>query len=209
MYGADRYSNENTPKYLQSLVYCRAPGNHPESNQYAYPLPFSARLNLYTGEVVSIDWLATGGTEDGLAYRTAPETPMAHLSPNEYFPDLLDETPRQDLMPLQIVQPEGPSFQVIDENCINWQKWRFRVGFNYREGATIHDVRYDERAVFYRLSVSEMTVPYGGRLVFTSLRRQQDADVLQILGVLIIESRHLTVSIPLCLISTKATLQRP
>lgn len=39
---------------------------------------------------------------------------------------------------------------------------RFRVGFNYREGLTIHDVRYDGRPLFYRLSVSEMTVPYGG-----------------------------------------------
>lgn len=164
MYGADRDSNESTPKYLQSLVYARAPNNHPDSNQYAYPLPFSARLDLYSGEVVSIDQLATGGTEDGLAYGTAPEAPMAHLRPNEYFPDLLDESPREDLKPLQVVQPEGPSFHVTEDNCVSWQKWRFRVGFNYREGTTIHDVRYDGRPLFYRLSVSEMTVPYGGKL---------------------------------------------
>ena len=31
----------------------------------------------------------------------------------------------------------------------------------HREGLTIHDVRYDGRDVFHRLSVSEMTVPYG------------------------------------------------
>ncbi|RMY66586.1 hypothetical protein D0863_08355 [Hortaea werneckii] len=37
----------------------------------------------------------------------------------------------------------------------------YLVGFNYREGMTIHDVRYDGRPLFYRLSISEMTVPYG------------------------------------------------
>ena len=164
MYGADRDSNENTHKYVQGLLYARAPNNHPDSNQYAYPLPFSPRYDVFKGEVVSIDSLATGGKEDGLAYHTAPEAPMAHLSPNEYYPDLLDESPREDLKPLRVSQPEGPSFSVTDGNCISWQKWRFRVGFNYREGTTIHDVRYDGRPVFYRLSVSEMTVPYGGKL---------------------------------------------
>lgn len=165
MYGADRDSNEATPKFLQALLYARAPHNHPDSNQYAFPLPFSPRYNLNTGEVVAIDPLATGGKEDGLAYHTAdPEKPMAHLRANEYFADLPGgvEQERQDLKPLQVVQPHGPSFTVAEGNCISWQKWRFRLGFNYREGVTIHDVRYDGRPLFYRLSVSEMTVPYGG-----------------------------------------------
>lgn len=163
MYGADRDSTTETHKFIQALLYARAPHNHPDSNQYAYPLPFSPRLDLFTGEVVGIDPIATGGKEDGLAYFTASEAPMAHLSPNEYHPDLLDGGPRKDLKPLHVSQPEGPSFGVTDGNCISWQKWRFRIGFNYREGTTIHDVRYDGRPIFYRLSVSEMTVPYGGR----------------------------------------------
>jgi primary-amine oxidase len=50
---------------------------------------------------------------------------------------------------------------VSDDNLVEWQKWRFRVGFNPREGTTIHDVLYDGRSVFYRLALSEMTVPYG------------------------------------------------
>jgi primary-amine oxidase len=162
MYGADRDSNEDTHKYIQGLLYARAPNNHPDSNQYAYPLPFSPRLDLFTEEVVSIDPIATGGKEDGLAYYTASEAPMAHLKPNEYYPDLLEETPRTDLKPLHVSQPEGPSF-TVSENRVHWQKWSFIVGFNYREGATIHDVRFDGRPLFYRLSVSEMTVPYGGK----------------------------------------------
>ena len=36
-----------------------------------------------------------------------------------------------------------------------------RVGFNYREGLTLHDIRYDGRSLFYRLALSEMFVPYG------------------------------------------------
>lgn len=35
------------------------------------------------------------------------------------------------------------------------------IGFNYREGMTLHDVRYDGQSLFYRLSLAEMFVPYG------------------------------------------------
>lgn len=36
-----------------------------------------------------------------------------------------------------------------------------RIGFNFREGLTLHDIRYNNRSLFYRLSLSEMFVPYG------------------------------------------------
>ena len=68
---------------------------------------------------------------------------------------------RADVKPLHVLQPEGPSFSVSDDNLVEWQKWRFRLGFNPREGATLHDIHYDGRSVMYRLSFSEMTVPYG------------------------------------------------
>ncbi|KAF2102461.1 hypothetical protein NA57DRAFT_32586 [Rhizodiscina lignyota] len=167
MYGADRDSTPDTPKAIQALLYARAPHNHPESNQvvlicrgYAFPLPFSPLLDLYLQKVVEITPLATGGKEDGLAYHTGGSKPLDHCAENEYYHELIKET-RTDLKPLQVVQPDGPSFKVEDDNCVSWQKWRFRVGFNYREGLVIHDVRYDKRPLFYRLSVSEMTVPYG------------------------------------------------
>ena len=172
MYGADRDSDPNTHKYIQSLLYARAPHNHPDSNQYAFPLPFSAVFDIFLGKVVRIDPLATGGTEDGLKYHTGGEAPMSHCTENEYYPDLLKGGPRKDLRPLHILQPEGPSFTVCDGNCVAWQKWRFRVGFTYREGMVVHDIRYDGRPVFYRLSVSEMTVPYGGRLIHIGEARQ-------------------------------------
>ena len=40
---------------------------------------------------------------------------------------------RDDLRLLEIAQPEGPSFEV-DGWQVRWQKWRFRIGFNQREG---------------------------------------------------------------------------
>lgn len=41
--------------------------------------------------------------------------------------------------PLNIVQPEGPSFQVHG-NEVSWQKWNMRISFNYREGLVLHNI---------------------------------------------------------------------
>ncbi|KAF4990792.1 hypothetical protein FDECE_14234 [Fusarium decemcellulare] len=110
--------------------------------------------------MIKLEDLATGGDVDGLKDNTASVNPMAHCVENEYRPDLLGP-PRMGLKPLHVVQPEGPSFHISDLNCLSWQKWKLRFGFNYREGLTLHDIRYDGRPMFYRLSISEMTVPYG------------------------------------------------
>jgi primary-amine oxidase len=67
---------------------------------------------------------------------------------------------RQDLKPLHIVQPEGPSFRV-DGWGVAWQKWNFRVGFTAREGLVLHQIGFDSRPIIYRASVTEMVVPYG------------------------------------------------
>jgi len=67
---------------------------------------------------------------------------------------------RDDIRPLEIVQPEGPSFQV-NGNQVSWQKWSFVVGFNMRQGLVLHNLTYDNRSVLYRAALSEMVVPYG------------------------------------------------
>jgi primary-amine oxidase len=118
-------------------------------------------MDAHACKLVRIDKLATGGTEDGLAYDTHSKNVIDHCAPSEYVPELLAIEARKDLKPLNVVQPEGPSFKVTDESLIEWQKWRFRLGFNPREGAVLHDVHYDGRSIMYRLSFSEMTVPYG------------------------------------------------
>jgi primary-amine oxidase len=71
---------------------------------------------------------------------------------------------RTDIKPLEITQPEGPSF-AVEGNVIRWQKWSFVIGFTAREGLTLNHLCYHDagrqRSVLYRASLSEMVVPYG------------------------------------------------
>jgi primary-amine oxidase len=71
---------------------------------------------------------------------------------------------RTDITPLVITQPDGPGFQ-LDGNAISWQKWNLVIGFNAREGLTLHHVRYRDagrdRSILYRASLTEMVVPYA------------------------------------------------
>lgn len=71
---------------------------------------------------------------------------------------------RNDLKPLEIVQSEGPSFEVRG-NAVRWQKWSFRVGFTPREGLILYTIGYEDkgrvRPIIYRACLSEMVVPYG------------------------------------------------
>jgi primary-amine oxidase len=71
---------------------------------------------------------------------------------------------RSDIKPLEIHQPEGPSFE-IEGHQIRWQKWQIRFGFTHREGLVLHNVGYEDggrlRGVLNRASLSEMVVPYG------------------------------------------------
>ena len=67
---------------------------------------------------------------------------------------------REDIRPLEITQPQGPSW-TVDGHSVAWQKWSVVVGFNAREGLTLHQISYDSRSVLYRASLTEMVVPYG------------------------------------------------
>jgi primary-amine oxidase len=118
-------------------------------------------MDTLSREIIRIDKLATGGRGEEVSYNTHSRNVLDHCMPGDYVPELLNIPLRKDLKPLNVIQPEGASFSVTNESLVEWQRWRFRVGFNPREGATLHDIRYDGRSVLYRLSFSEMTVPYG------------------------------------------------
>ncbi|KAI1662820.1 copper amine oxidase [Daldinia decipiens] len=157
--------DENIPRYMQGLVYARdASKNNIDSNHYSYPLPIIPIMDTATKELIRVDRLATGGIGDSLYPPPPggkPKKLFENCGPAEYFPELLDQPLRTDLKPINVTQPEGASFKVHADNLVEWQKWRFRVGFTAREGAVLHDVCYDNRPIIYRLSFSEMTVPYG------------------------------------------------
>jgi primary-amine oxidase len=71
---------------------------------------------------------------------------------------------REGLRPIEITQPEGPSF-TLEGHLLRWQGWSMRIGFDAREGLVLHQVSLDDggrtRPVIYRASVPEMVVPYG------------------------------------------------
>ncbi|EFY97714.1 copper amine oxidase family protein [Metarhizium robertsii] len=149
-------------RLFQALCFGRdTRSGNPDSNFYAYPLPFIPIVDARKKEVIRIDQPATGGKGDALSGASHKTQVLDHCRSAEYVPELIPGGTRKDVKPLTVVQPEGASFTVSDENLIEWQKWRFRVTFNPREGAVLHDVRYDGRDVLYRLSISDMTVPYA------------------------------------------------
>jgi primary-amine oxidase len=67
---------------------------------------------------------------------------------------------RTSTKPVHITQPEGASFQV-DGHEVAWEGWKLRVGFDAREGLTLHQISYADRPIMYRASIAEMVVPYG------------------------------------------------
>ena len=71
---------------------------------------------------------------------------------------------REDLRPLEITQPSGSSFS-LDGHLLRWQHWQMRVSHHPREGLVIHQLGYEDggevRSIAYRMSLSEMVVPYG------------------------------------------------
>ena len=131
---------------MRALCFVRS---EPKDNGYARPIDSMVIVvDLYKMEVIRIE-----------EYPIAPLPPEPGNWAREYIPKM-----RTDLKPVDIVQPEGPSF-TVEGNQVEWQKWKFRVGFTSREGLVLHTISYNddgvERPVLYRASICEMVVPYG------------------------------------------------
>lgn len=163
IYGSDgvnegAFSDEK--RLYQCYLYLRDPNNSSEadSNHYAFPLAISPVISADSLKVVRIDIIPTG------ADNTIKEpSPYKVHPPNEYIHEA--QNLRTDVKPLRVIQPEGASFKVHkfseQGSALEWQKWDFKVGFNYREGMVLYDVHYDGRPLFYRISLSDMNIPYG------------------------------------------------
>jgi primary-amine oxidase len=142
-YGA---GEERTLRLARALTWVRT---DPNDNGYAHPVEgLLALVDLNTMKVVKIE-------DNGVV----PLPPQ----PGNYSTDTIQEL-RQDLRPLDITQPEGPSFTVQGHE-MRWQKWRFRIGFTPREGLVLYMIGYEDqgrvRPLIYRASLVDMVVPYG------------------------------------------------
>jgi primary-amine oxidase len=122
---------------------------YPGDNAYAHPIEgVIAIYDFNRREVVRVE-------DHGLV-------PVPQEDAN-YAANLVPDQ-RTDIKPLDIHQPQGPSFQV-EGHEVSWQKWRIRFGFTHREGLVLHMVAYQDgerlRGILNRASLSEMVVPYG------------------------------------------------
>ncbi|SJM62574.1 primary-amine oxidase [Gulosibacter sp. 10] len=144
-YFPDR-EDENGHRMLRSLTYLIPnPGDSP----WAHPVEgLIALVNLTERRVVKVE-------DEG----DVP-VPMEH---GNYGLDAQGPA-RTSLKPIDISMPEGPSFSV-DGGLVQWENWKFRVGFNAREGLVLNTVSFrdgdEDRPVLTRASVPEMVVPYG------------------------------------------------
>jgi primary-amine oxidase len=139
-------SEESTRRLARPLCFLRS---DPTDNGYARPIEgIRPVVDLNEMRVIRVE-------EYG-------HWPLPPLSGN-YAADRVPNQ-RTDIKPLEITQPEGPSFQV-DGYQVRWQNWSFVIGFNAREGLTLHHLRYTdvgkERSILHRASLTEMVVPYG------------------------------------------------
>ena len=137
--------DEKGRRLSRALTWIRS---EPNDNGYARPIEnLIAVVDLSRNEVIRVE-------DDGVV-------PLPPQSAN-YSPQAAGE--RTDLRPLEIRQPDGPSF-AINGHAVHWQKWRFRIGFTPREGLVLHTVSYEdqgrERPILYRASMCDMVVPYG------------------------------------------------
>jgi Cu2+-containing amine oxidase len=113
--------DEKGVRRLRALCFVRSEAN---DNGYARPIDsMVVVVDLYKMEVTHIE-----------EYPIAPLPPEPGNWAREYIPNV-----RTDLKPVEITQPEGTSFTVTG-NQVEWQKWKFRVGFTSREGLVLHTI---------------------------------------------------------------------
>lgn len=147
-WSAGNYGIEEEQGLRLSRAFCWV---RSEANDNGYARPIEGVVPM-----VDLNKMEVIRVED---YGVVPLPPHPGNYAREYIPNF-----RDDLKPLDIVQPEGPSF-TVDGYQVSWQKWQFRIGFTPREGLVLYDVSYADqgrqRSILYRASLAEMVVPYN------------------------------------------------
>ncbi|MCO1575524.1 primary-amine oxidase [Crossiella sp. SN42] len=132
-------------RIVRATLYQR---HFPEDNGYAHPLHLIVTVDLAQKTVLHI--------ED-------PGPVPIPAECGNYIPEHAPP-PRTDIRPLEIIQPEGPSF-TVDDGVLTWHRWQAHVGFHPVDGLVLSDVSIQDgdrrRPVLHHLALAEMVVPYG------------------------------------------------
>ncbi|GAA3681182.1 primary-amine oxidase [Arthrobacter ginkgonis] len=145
--GVFEYPNEEGKRLLRGLGF-RQDG--PADHAWAHPIDgLVAFVDMERGRV---DRLIDLGP-----------VPVPQVNGNYTDPAIHGEL-RTDLKPIEVIQPEGPSFS-MEGNLLTWAGWDLRIGFDAREGLVLHQLHHTHagrrRPLVHRASISEMVVPYG------------------------------------------------
>ncbi len=156
--GVFEYPEEKGRRILRGLAFVQ---EFPEDVPWAHPVD---------GLVAYID-VVNRTVDQVIDYGPVP-VPAEHG--NFTDPELTGPV-RTSQKPIEITQPEGPSFTVANGNHVEWEKWSLDVGFDVREGLVLHNISFDDdasdlartagarrrRRILDRASIAEMVVPYG------------------------------------------------
>jgi primary-amine oxidase len=145
--GVFEYPEEEGRRILRGLAFRQ---DHPEDHPWAHPID---------GLVAYVDVMTK--TVDQVIDLGPVPIPEEHG--NFTDPELTGPL-RTTQKPIEITQPEGPSF-TLDGNLLSWEGWQLRVGFDAREGLTLHQIGFVDggrlRPIIHRASIAEMVVPYA------------------------------------------------
>ncbi|MDQ4502117.1 primary-amine oxidase [Sinomonas sp. ASV322] len=161
--GVFEYPEEKGRRILRGLAFVQ---EFPEDLPWAHPVD---------GLVAYVD-VVSRSVDKILDFGPVP-VPAEHG--NYTDPELTGPT-RTSQKPIEITQPEGPSFTVTGGNHVEWERWSLDVGFDVREGLVLHNISFDDtsaggasaanpgeraatrrRRILDRASIAEMVVPYG------------------------------------------------
>ncbi len=132
IWGAGAIDGADGKKRLARLVAYRATG---EGHYLARPIEgLSALIDLVARKLITVEDTGAVPVPPPQGYSLAPASPA-----------LPGGTPK--------VRRENGEFV--------WGAWRFSLELHPREGLVLRRVRWGERSILYRASLSEMVVPYG------------------------------------------------
>ena len=148
--GVFEYEEERGHRILRGLAFHQ---QHEADSPWAHPID---------GIVGYVDVTAKEVTQ--VIDLGAMPVPQEHG--NYTDPELTGDL-RTTQKPIEITQPEGPSFTVDGGNHVEWERWSLDIGFDMREGLVLQNIAFDDphtgrrRTILDRASIAEMVVPYG------------------------------------------------